>query len=139
MIEGVTRPRDVRSRCQAATIVPSVLHLMLAAGRAPGAPVSAHATIVACDRALCCCLPAALRCSELIALARGDFATVPGRGLRLLVRRSKSDHQEQGSVRSPSGPTRRRPVAGRWRALNACLYTDAPTRTSPRTQPPSAG
>jgi integrase len=36
---------------------------------------------------------AALRRSELVALRLGDVATVPGRGLSVLVRRSKSDQQ----------------------------------------------
>jgi integrase len=39
---------------------------------------------------------AALRRSELVALTLGDIETVPGRGLRLLVRRSKTDQQGQG-------------------------------------------
>ena len=39
---------------------------------------------------------AALRRSELVALTLGDVETVPGRGLRLLIRRSKTDQQGQG-------------------------------------------
>ena len=39
---------------------------------------------------------AALRRSELVALTLGDVTTVPGRGLRVLVRRSKTDQQGQG-------------------------------------------
>jgi hypothetical protein len=39
---------------------------------------------------------AALRRSELAALRLGDVASVPGRGLCLLVRRSKTDQQGRG-------------------------------------------
>ena len=39
---------------------------------------------------------AALRRSELVALTLGDVETVPGRGLNLLVRRSKTDQHGQG-------------------------------------------
>jgi integrase len=39
---------------------------------------------------------AALRRSELVALTIGDAAIVPGRGVRLLVRRSKTDQQGRG-------------------------------------------
>ncbi len=39
---------------------------------------------------------AALRRSELVALTLGDVETVPGRGLKLLVRRSKTDPHGQG-------------------------------------------
>jgi hypothetical protein len=39
---------------------------------------------------------AALRRSELVALTLGDVETVPGRGLKLLVRRSKTDQQGAG-------------------------------------------
>jgi hypothetical protein len=34
--------------------------------------------------------------SELVALSLGDIETVPGRGLRILVRRSKTDQLGQG-------------------------------------------
>ena len=41
---------------------------------------------------------AALRRSELVALTLGDVETVPGRGLRVLVRRSKTDQHGQGQA-----------------------------------------
>ena len=41
---------------------------------------------------------AALRRSELVALTLGDVGTVAGRGLRVLVRRSKTDQQGQGQA-----------------------------------------
>ena len=39
---------------------------------------------------------AALRRSELVALTMGDAEIVPGRGIKLLVRRSKTDQQGRG-------------------------------------------
>ena len=39
---------------------------------------------------------AALRRGELVALTLGDVETVPGRGLRLTVRRSKTDQHGKG-------------------------------------------
>ena len=51
---------------------------------------------------------AALRRSELVGLRIGDVQLVPGRGLTVLVRRSKTDQYGRGQqVRS--GPTRRTP------------------------------
>jgi hypothetical protein len=41
-------------------------------------------------------LGAALRRSEMVALTLGDVETVPDRGIKLLVRRSKTDQQGQG-------------------------------------------
>ena len=40
----------------------------------------------------------AFRRSELVALTLSDVETVPGRGLRVLVRRSKTDQQGQGQA-----------------------------------------
>jgi integrase len=80
--------------------VPGVLRLMLAARPAPDTPPgarSASVAIVARDRAMLLLgFGAALRRSELVALTLGDIETVPGRGLKLLVRRSKTDQQGQG-------------------------------------------
>jgi len=39
---------------------------------------------------------AALRRSELVALTLGDVEPIPGRGLRVLVRRFNTDQQGQG-------------------------------------------
>jgi site-specific recombinase XerD len=91
VVEGITRSKGVRPRRQAAPAVPGVLRLMLAARPAPDTPLGAR------DRAMLLVgFGAALRRSELVALTLGDIKTVPGRGLRLLVRRSKTDQQGQG-------------------------------------------
>ena len=109
VVEGITRSKGVRPRRQAAPAVPGVLRLMLAARTAPDTPPGARETsvvreatvaraaIVARDRAMLLLgFGAALRRSELVALTLGDVETVPGRGLKLLVRRSKTDPHGQG-------------------------------------------
>ena len=91
VVEGVTRSKGVRPRRQAAPAVPGVLRLMLAARPAPDMPLGAR------DRAMLLLgFGAALRRSELVSLTLGDVETVPSRGLKLLVRRSKTDQQGQG-------------------------------------------
>jgi site-specific recombinase XerD len=91
VVEGVTRSKGVRPRRQAAPAVPGVLRLMLAARPALDTPLGAR------DRAMLLLgFGAALRRSELVALTLGDIETVPGRGLKLLVRRSKTDPHGQG-------------------------------------------
>jgi site-specific recombinase XerD len=91
VVEGVTRSKGVRPRRQAAPAVPGVLRLMLAARPSPDTPLGAR------DRAMLLLgFGAALRRSELVSLTLGDVETVPGRGLKLLVRRSKTDQQGQG-------------------------------------------
>lgn len=93
VVEGVTRSKGVRPRRQAAPAVPAVLRLMLAARPAPATPLGAR------DRAMLLLgFGAALRRSELVALTLGDVATVPGRGITLLIRRSKTDQQGQGQA-----------------------------------------
>ena len=99
VVEGVTRSKGVRPRRQAAPAVPGVLRRMLAARPAPGTPLGAREAIVARERAMLLVgFGAALRRSELVALTLGDVETVPGRGLRVLVRRSKTDQQGQGQA-----------------------------------------
>ncbi len=91
VVEGITRSKGVRPRRQAAPAVPGVLRLMLAARPAPDMPLGAR------DRAMLLLgFGAALRRSELVSLTLGDVETVPSRGLKLLVRRSKTDQQGQG-------------------------------------------
>ena len=91
VVEGVTRSKGVRPRRQAAPAVPGVLRLMVAGRPAADTPLGAR------ERAMLLVgFGAALRRSELVALTLGDVETVPGRGLRLLVRRSKTDQQGQG-------------------------------------------
>jgi hypothetical protein len=87
VIEGVTRSTGVCPRRQAAPAVARVLRLMLAKRPAADTPLGAR------ERA-CCWLSLARR--ELVALTLGDVEAVPERGLRLLVRRSKTDQQGQG-------------------------------------------
>jgi len=91
VVEGITRRRGTRPGKQAAPAVPDVLRLLLAAC----AP--ADTALGARDRAMLLLgFGAALRRSELVALQLGDVEPVPGRGLRLLVRRSKTDQHGQG-------------------------------------------
>ena len=95
VVEGVTRTKGTRPRRQAAPAVPAVLRLMLAAR--PLGACQARAAIVARERAMLLVgFGAALRRSELVALTLGDVDTVPARGLRLLIRRSKTDPHGQG-------------------------------------------
>src|SRR5580698_4077278 len=91
VVEGVTRAKGMRPRRQAAPAVPGVLRLMIAGRPAADTPLGAR------ERAMLLVgFGAALRRSELVALTLGDVETVPGRGLRLLIRRSKTDQQGQG-------------------------------------------
>ena len=91
VLEGVIRSRGARPNRQAAPAVPGVLRLMLAARPSPGTPLGAR------DRAMLLLgFSAALRRSELVALSLGDVETVPGRGLMLLIRRSKTDQHGTG-------------------------------------------
>ena len=91
VVEGITRRRGTRPGKQAAPAVPDVLRLLLAACAPAGTALGAR------DRAMLLLgFGAALRRSELVALHLGDAEPVPGRGLRLLVRRSKTDQHGQG-------------------------------------------
>src|SRR5215471_6849979 len=86
VLEGVTRSKGVRPRRQAAPAVPGLLRLMLAKRPAPTLPLGAR------ERAMLLLgFGAALRRSELVALTLGDVEPVPGRGIKLLIRRSKTD------------------------------------------------
>ncbi len=91
VVEGITRARGTRPRRQATPAVPDVLRRMLAACAPATTPLGAR------DRAMLLLgFGAALRRSELVALRLGDVEPVPGRGLRLLVRRSKTDQHGRG-------------------------------------------
>jgi len=91
VVEGITRSRGTRPAKQAAPAVPDVLRLLLCACAPSGGALGAR------DRAMLLLgFSAALRRSELVALRLGDVETVPGRGIRLLVRRSKTDQQGRG-------------------------------------------
>jgi len=91
VVEGVTRSKGVRPRRKAAPAVAGVLRLLLAARPAPDKAIGAR------DRAMLLLgFGAALRRSELVALTIGDVETVPGRGIMLTIRRSKTDQAGAG-------------------------------------------
>src|SRR5271165_3367931 len=104
------RSLDLRHpRRQAAPAVPGVLRLMVGNRASAATPLGTREAtvarettvvreaIVARERAMLLLgFGAALRRSELVALTLGDVTPVPGRGLRVLVRRSKTDQQGQG-------------------------------------------
>ncbi len=91
-LEGIVRSRGVRPTRQAAPAVPDVLQKMLAALPAPGAALGIR------NRAMLLLgFGAALRRSELVGLRVGDVQSVAGRGLTVLVRRSKTDQHGRGS------------------------------------------
>ena len=98
VLEGITRTTGVRPRRQAAPAVPEVLRRMLATSALdPAAAPGPRSALVARDRAMLLLgFGAALRRSELVALRLGDVAVVPGRGLTVLVQRSKTDQQGRG-------------------------------------------
>ena len=91
MLEGVVRSRGVRPTRQAAPAVPDVLAKMLDALPSPASPLGIR------NRAMLLLgFGAALRRSELVSLCIGDIACVPGRGLTVLVQRSKTDQHGRG-------------------------------------------
>jgi len=91
VLEGVVRSRGTRPRRQVAPAVPAVLRRMLGAAPSPGTPLGVRHRAM-----LLVGFGAALRRSELVALQLGDAEAIPGRGLRLLVRRSKTDPHGRG-------------------------------------------
>jgi integrase len=91
VVEGIVRSRGTRPRRQAAAAVPAMLRRLLATRPAPPSPLGLR------DRSLLLLgFAAALRRSELVALRLGDATPVAGRGLRVLVRRSKTDQRGAG-------------------------------------------
>jgi integrase len=91
VVEGITRRLGTRPRRQVAAAVPDVLRRLLAACASTGTALGAR------DRAMLLLgFGAALRRSELVALQLGDLEIIPNRGIRLLVRRSKTDQHGQG-------------------------------------------
>ena len=93
VLEGITRAKGTRPAKQAAAAGPAELRQLLATRPAADTPLGAR------DRALLLLgFGAALRRSELVGLALGDVEPVPGRGLRLLVRRSKTDQRGAGQA-----------------------------------------
>ena len=91
VVEGIIRGRGTRPARQAAPAVPDVLRLLLSACQPSSSALSAR------DRTMLLLgFGAALRRSELVALQLGDIETVTGRGIRVLVRRSKIDQHGKG-------------------------------------------
>ena len=91
VLEGIVRSKGRRPRRRATPAGANVLRLMLATPPSPDTPLGAR------NRAMLLLgFAAALRRSELVALTLGDVESVPQRGLRVLVRRSKTDQQGKG-------------------------------------------
>ncbi len=91
VLEGVVRSRSTRPQRQATPAVPDLLRRMLDALPSPDAPLGLR------NRAMLLLgFGAALRRSELVALHWGDAERVSGRGIKLLVRRSKTDPHGRG-------------------------------------------
>ena len=91
VLEGFSRARGTRPARRATPAVPAVLQKLLGACRTPADAIGAR------DRAMLLLgFGAALRRSELTALSVGDVEPAQGRGLRLLVRRSKTDQHGAG-------------------------------------------
>ena len=99
-LEGIVRSRGTRPRRQAAPAVPTVLRRMLDS-------LGTEGSLAVRNRAMLLLgFSAALRRSELVALQIGDIEPVPGRGLRLLVQRSKTDQNGRGQeVANWANPT----------------------------------
>lgn len=101
--QGITRTLGAAPRRKAAPALSDVLARMVATCSPAVLPRGAR------DRAMLVMgFAAALRRSELIALTIGDVDEVPGRGLLLTIRRSKTDQDGQGDVvaiaQNPANP-----------------------------------
>lgn len=91
VVEGITRARGTRPLHKAVPAVPEVLRLLVSHCEPAGVALGAR------DRAMLLLrFGAALRRSESVALCLNDPAPIPGRGLRLLARRSKTDQRGEG-------------------------------------------
>ncbi len=89
--QGIARTVGTAARRKAAPAVTEALRAMLGTRRPASAPQGAR------DRALLLVgFGAALRRSELVGLRVGDISEVPGQGLRITVRRSKTDQLGAG-------------------------------------------
>lgn len=101
--EGIARTHGTRAKRKAAPATPDVLRPMVASRQPHTVPAGAR------DRAMLLIgFGAALRRSELVALQIGDIEHVHGRGLRVLIQRSKTDKHGAGQTVSvaanPSDP-----------------------------------
>jgi integrase len=93
VLEGITRSTGTRPRRQAAAATPDLLRKMLATRPAADTPLGAR------DRALLLLgFGAALRRAELVGLCLGDVLAVPGKGLQVTIRRSKTDPHGAGAL-----------------------------------------
>ena len=91
VLKDIAHDKGTRLRQKAAAAGPDLLRLMLATRPCPVAPLGAR------DRAfLLLGFGAALQRSELAGLGLGDVTLIPGRGLRVLVCRSKTDQRGAG-------------------------------------------
>jgi integrase len=104
VLEGITRSTGIRPRRQATPAVPDLLRRLLATRSISENPLGAR------DRAMLLLgFGAALRRLELVALTLGDLVPVPGRGVQLVIRRSKTDQQGRGDrvavAANPLDPT----------------------------------
>jgi integrase len=97
VMRGITNAKGKRPQRQAAPAVPALLRRMLEACPFPDSPEASAAALAARHRAMLLIgFGAGLRRSELVALAVGDVAIVPERGLTVFIRRAKSDQQGEG-------------------------------------------
>ncbi|MBW4091806.1 MAG: tyrosine-type recombinase/integrase [Proteobacteria bacterium] len=93
VLDGITRATGLRPRRQAAPAVPDILRRLLATRPDPATALGAR------DRALLLLgFGAALRRAELVGLRRDDVETIPGRGLHVRVRQSKTDPHGKGQT-----------------------------------------
>lgn len=91
--DGITRMLGTAPQRKVAPVTPEVLRPMLAACKPPAHPKGAR------DRLLLLLgFGAALRRSELVGLRLPDVRPVPGKGLRVTIRRSKTDQIGAGQV-----------------------------------------
>lgn len=91
VLEGIARTHGTAARRKATAATPAELRPMVAS-RAPASTAAG-----ARDRAMLLIgFGAALRRSELVALQVQDVQVVPGRGLRITIRRSKTDQEGAG-------------------------------------------
>ena len=94
VVEGITRSLGTRPQRQATPAVPAVLREMLAQC---GQDEIMRAALCARNRAMMLIgFGAAMRRSELVALSIRDVKAEQGRGVTVLVRRSKTDQQGAG-------------------------------------------
>jgi integrase len=93
VLEGIVRSTGTRPRRQAAAATPDLLRKMLATRPLADTPLGAR------DRALLLLgFGAALRRAELVGLCLGDVLAVPGKGLQVTIRRSKTDPHGAGAL-----------------------------------------